>query len=177
MVDQFAEKHDVGLEYAVAAGAQSQRGCGTGGHGLLPPGVAEVRILCATSSAGGTAVGAVQFDNLAAAGLLVEDVDILGDHPGQATRLFPFSQPAVGKGRPDILHGVDEIPREFVKILRAAPKPADLEDLLGIVPPGYIQPLRSPEIRDARCRGDAGTGKSNHTAGLPDQRGAAYRLK
>ena len=61
----------------------------------------------------------MQFDNLLAAGQLMQDVDILGNYPGQASNLLQRSQKPMGKGRLDIFDRVDEIPREFVKILGA----------------------------------------------------------
>ena len=62
-----------------------------------------------TSLAGSTAVGAVQFDDLFVSGLMMEQVDILGDDAGKPLVLFQPGQKIMGKGRLDGIGGCNEV--------------------------------------------------------------------
>ena len=109
---------------------------------------------------------AVELQHPAAPGLLVEAVDVLGDHRLQLPRRLPLRQLPVG----GVGLGVQEehfVPVEAEELLRVPLKEGVAQDglrrvgvLLVVEPPG------APEVRNAGLRADAGAAEEDDAAAL-----------
>lgn len=119
----------------------------------------------------------MQLDDSPAAGCLVEDVDVLGDDPRKEPLALQSGQDAVGESRPDLADRGDEVAGELVEVAGVAAEPFDLEDLLGVVAAGHVEPPQPAEIGDPRRCGDPCPGKGDREGGAPDQLGTAGRFE
>ena len=177
--DVLAEVDDVRLEHARAGrtvhhaevggvGEDGVRvGChldrAEGRHAVGEAGVEPVQVLVqrpaalpeSAVEAGDHPVGAVQVHDPAAAGLEVQQVHILGDHPGHEAASFPVRQEQVRGVGPRGLHVP---PPQVVARPVVAPEPGVAHELLERHR-GAAGGVGAPVVGDSRGGGDPGAGE------------------
>jgi len=116
----------------------------------------------------------MDFNDFPAARLLVEKVDILGDHSLQQTTGFQDSQNPMNHRRLLLLQAVDKILGGFIVIAWVFPEDFDVEDLFGVG--GFIKPILAPKVADSGQGGYSGACKGYAVPGFLDECIEFFRL-
>ncbi len=108
--------------------------------------------------------------------LLVERVDVLGNHPAEQRLLFEDRQEAMGKGGPDMAGGCHELASELVEQLGMLLKMGDAEYQLRVVLPGFVKSPGAAKIGDSSLGRDTGAGQRHSRGRRADQFRAISRF-
>jgi hypothetical protein len=172
----LAVKSNGGFERAAALGAEGEAARGNQGSGAFV-GDADTGAAEAVMYAG----GAVDFDNPAASGFLVEAVYVLGDHGFKNSFLFQRGQRVVDGGRCFLVDSVDQGAGQFVKVFGVLLEFPDTKSPLrkegrkearrGRVRAfrAFEDTARPAESGYAGKGADAGSGKRDAVAGSGDE--------
>jgi hypothetical protein len=161
---RFSEEDDVRFEGETAVCAKRHR------LGLIM--LRENRDLVVAVQAVQMLVIAVDLKDPAAAGLLVEIVDILGDDALEAAELFEFRQGAVGGVRLFAQQHLAQGPEQFPGLGRSAVK--DLKGGVFFRRENGPETARATKIGNTAAHRDAGSGEGNGFVGSTQPFGCLF---